>query len=111
MTTDTWDDNNIQYWKDFTFVDTSLMKGSNIKNKFFICYKKAQVNVCIENIKKYVKVKLDNLKLTIKLDNNNSIYGDISKYDSEQKPLNNSEMKVSLEKLLNKLSTHKIKYT
>lgn len=101
LNAEVWDDKCIEYWKDFTFVDTDHMKDAKCKGQFFICYKEAVVNGCIRNIKNYVKTKLTNLKTKSK--NMNDIYGNSKRYDESQTPLTNSEMKYNLENLLKKL--------
>jgi hypothetical protein len=101
----TWNDTSVKNWKDLTFVDTSHMKDTSSKNRFYICYKRATAKICLENIKKYTKTKLNELKS--QHTNMNMIYGDVSKYDSSQNPMTNLEMKSSLESLLNKLKYHK----
>ena len=103
LNTETWDDKCIEYWKDFTFVDTSHMKDALCKDQFYVCYKEAVVNGCIRNIKQYVKTKLSDIKTKSATMNMNGIYGNAKRYDDSQIPLTNSEMKYNLENLLKKL--------
>lgn len=102
MNSSRWDDNCIKYWKDFTFIDTQNMRNSECKNKFYICYKRALVNTCIGNIKKYTQ---DKLKILKKVKNDNDIYGDTMKYKDTEIALTNGSMRYSLENLLYKLKT------
>lgn len=103
LNTESWDDKCIEYWKDFTFVDTSHMKDALCKDQFYVCYKEAVVNGCIRNIKNYVKTKLTDIKKKSANINMNGVYGNTNRYDENQIPLTNSEMKYNLENLLKKL--------
>lgn len=96
-----WDAECIQYWKDFTFVDTTSMKGSLSRNKFYLCYRKSKVTDCIDTLKKYATIKLK--EVSAKNVDKNAIYGDIHAYDANQQPLSNSEIETSLQKLLQRL--------
>jgi hypothetical protein len=105
MKAETWDSKTVKYWKDMTYVDTSSLQDTFCRNRFYICYKRATAKGCLENIKKYTKQKLHNLRKSTGAPMH--IYGDMNKYDSSVQPLTNHEMKQSLEGLLNKLSSHK----
>jgi hypothetical protein len=100
-----WDDKCIKYWKDLTFVDTTSMKDSLSKNRFFLCYQRALVSVCIEKVYKYVIDKLRPLKYMQY--ETNEIYGDIERYDASQNPLTKFQMKTELSNLLPSLAMHK----
>lgn len=97
-----WDNKCVEYWKDFTFVDTSQFKDSHSKNKFFLCYRKSPVKMCLQNIKRFAKQKITTLS---KIPEQFTVYGDQSLYDDKQKPLSTfaivSEMKNVVQKLEN----------
>ena len=50
-----WDDKCIQYWMDFTHVDTSSLKDAGTAGKLYICFSDDKLRVCVENIKAYVR--------------------------------------------------------
>ena len=98
FTKTTWDDDTSTFWKRFTFVDTDALKGFKTQGqKFYLCYQRAPIKECNKNIMKYVATKLKKLnKGTIQPD---AIYGDASKYEMNENPLTNIQMKAHLEKL------------
>lgn len=102
LTSNTWDDKCIKYWKDFTFVDTTNLKGTNSKNAFFICYRRATVKTCLGNIKSYIKEKL---KILSQMKDKHNIYGDMDKFDLSQNPLNVSQLTTQVQNLLFKINT------
>lgn len=99
---ETWDNKCIEYWKDFTYVDTSNFKDSHSKNKFFLCFRKSPVKTCLQNIKKFAKTKITSLS---KMPEQFSVYGDQMMFDEREKPLSTfaivSEMKTVVQKLEN----------
>jgi hypothetical protein len=96
-----WDNKCIKMWKDMTFVDTSDMLNKPCKDRFFLCYRRATTKTCTGKIKRYVTAKLSGLRKTTQ--NMHQVYGDVNKYDMNQQPLTNYEMKISLENLLAKI--------
>lgn len=103
---DTWDKNCVQYWKDFTHVDTSNIQGSRHKGHLFVCFTYDKVKVCVDNIKKYVDEKLLPLKVISK-DKPNEVYGNASYYTSDSKPLTNLQMQNQLQIILKDISENK----
>lgn len=102
MKNDTWDDKSIEFWQQFTHVNTEKLKGTHSKNQFFLCYRKAKMTQCANNVKTYVSSKLEELNTSSKsLDD---IYGDSSRYDMSEGPLTNGQMKESLQNLMKSLS-------
>jgi hypothetical protein len=94
---DTWDDKCIQYWLDFTHVDTSNLRGSHQGGKLFICFSYEILKLCIENIKEYVKEKVN----SINGKDYSKVYGDPSYYkDASVSPLTYGEMRVTLNNIL-----------
>lgn len=97
-----WDNKCIEYWKDFTFVDTSELKDTYSKNKFFLCFRKSPVKTCLQNIKRFAKHKISTLS---KIPEQFAVYGDQTLYDEKEKPLSTfaivSEMKTVVQKLEN----------
>jgi hypothetical protein len=101
-----WDDHCVEYWKEFTFVDTSGIKGSLTKDKLFICCSVSRVTSCIEHINSYVQRKMQTFK-HMKAEKLGEVFGNEDYYDDRQKPLTNFEMKVSLEKISNDILRYK----
>jgi len=94
---ETWDDKCVQYWLDFTMVDTSNLRGSRQGGKLFICFSYEILKLCIENIKEYVKEKIS----SINSQDLSKVYGDPSYYrDSSVNPLTYGEMKGTLHNIL-----------
>jgi hypothetical protein len=101
----TWTLDITRKWKQFTFVDTNNLLDSESGNRFFICYKKDKAKSCSQSIKKHVSKKLREIK-PLSHRSPNDVYGDSSKYDMNQNPLTNYQMKTSLENLLENLNPH-----
>jgi len=98
---DTWDENCVQIWKDITFVDTSSMLGTYIKNRFFLCFKKMKALHCIKNIERYAKKKLRSIP------DNNEVYGNTALYSRTVRALTNSEIKHHLQSLVPDIKRYK----
>lgn len=97
----TWNNKCIQYWKDFTFVDTQYMKNVIIKDTLNICIIKHEIQACLENLNKYVDKKLREIKDT------DTIYGDISKYElnvENKKVLTSKQIKQDLIEIKRKIT-------
>ena len=103
---DSWDDKCIQYWKEFTHVDTTSIKGSNHKGHLFVCFTYDKIKVCVENINHYVAEKLSLLK-DLAVTKPNDVYGEKRNYDSDITPLTNKEMYKQLEFILKDISLNK----
>jgi hypothetical protein len=99
---DSWDDKTVRHWEEFTHVNTANIKDSLSNNNFFLCYQKAPLTVCARNVRSIIRSTLQQIKKDIKLnpDNANKIYGDVSKYSPDEKPLSVTEMKNDLESLI-----------
>lgn len=106
--TSTWDEKCIQYWKDFTFVDTSNIQGSTTEGRLFICCASSKVLNCMENIENYVDTKLQQLS-TLNASDNHAVYGNVTKYHSNDKVMSNGEMQAQLSDLLKDLRKYKKK--
>lgn len=106
LNADTWDTNCVQYWKDFTHVDTSDILGSRHKGNLFVCFTYDKVKVCVENIKKYVDEKLSSIQEMVK-EKPNEVYGNASYYTSDSKPLTNLQMQNQLQTILKDISENK----
>lgn len=107
LESNTWDNNCVNAWKYFTFADTSNMLNSNSKGNFFLCIRKAKVVDCLKHIEKYT---LDKIKKLEKIPLDNKVYGDVSLYDINQKPLSVKEMSKKLNKLYEDVSKQKNKF-
>ena len=101
-----WNDKVVDFWKDFTFVDTTEMKNSNNDNKIFLCYKKFQATECVKYLEDYARQKLTDLQ-RIPKERDNEIYGDASLYDERQTPMTNGEIRESLTKLLRQIDINR----
>lgn len=106
--TKVWDDNCVQYWKDFTFVDTTNIKGSITEGNLFICCASSKVLSCMENIEQYAKTKLDQLQ-NVDEAQKHGTYGNVTRYHTNERILTNSEMRDRLTELLNDLRKYKKK--
>ncbi len=105
---DSWDDKCIQYWKDFTHVDTTYMKGAVQKDKLFICCSFDKVKSCIKNIKQYATLKLDEIEKHDKLGDTTNIYGDKHIYNNPNiKPLTYNEIANNLRNILNDIQRNR----
>lgn len=102
MTSETWDEKCIKYWKDFTFVDTTNLKDTRCKDQFFICYRKSTVKTCLGNIRSYIKEKM---KILSKIQDKTKIYGDMSQFDMSQQPLSVHQLSDQVQTLFFKINT------
>jgi hypothetical protein len=98
----TWDENSVKYWKTITFVDTSKLLGAESGGKMFLCFRKARTTDCVGTLDKYITKKLIGISKH-KLSQLDDIYGDKTKYDSDQNPLTVREMQKSLQDLQRKI--------
>lgn len=101
-----WNENTIQFWKDFTFVNTRDMKNSNSEERMYLCWRKTQATECVKYLEDYVNQKLRQLeKIPRTLDD--KIYGDESKYDPRQNPMTNGEIRICLTNLLAQINLNR----
>ncbi len=106
MTTNKWNTETVQAWKDITSIDSSYLVGANCGNNFFICWRKVEPKFCLRNIQEYTEAKLKVLKQLPKSPNANSApYGNASLYRTQQY-LNNLQMRTELEKLHSTIRTY-----
>jgi len=91
-----WDSKCVEAWESFTFANTENLLGSQSKNNFFLCIRKAKVVDCLKHIERYTIEKINELK---KIPLDNKIYGDNTLYDEKQKPLTVKQMSKQLNKL------------
>ena len=98
-----WDDKCVQYWKDFTFVDSSFLLNYTSKDNFHICYKKAKLTDCLSYIKKYTTKKIKEIENVLSKKSSH-IYGDASLYDKTESPLTYKQVYKQLLKLMNTLN-------
>lgn len=103
LNSETWNDKCIQYWKDFTHVDTSEMKHSHSKNMFYVCFRKATVKTCLQTIKSFAKHKIRGLS---KIPDQFSIYGDSSLFEEKEKPLTTFAIVSDMKKMMQKLGSY-----
>lgn len=86
-----WDEKVAKFWKEFTFVDTLNMVGSNSKGNFFICYRKTPATKCIRYLEEYIDKTLDKID-SQPASMENEIYGDASRYNTREDPMTNKEI-------------------
>ena len=102
LTASKWSRSNIKLWSNLTNVDTSNLKDTYIKNRFFLCFRKTEFDSCISSLKHYVKYKLTTLKGRPP----NDVYGDVSRYIDPSIALTNTQMEQELNLLKNNLESH-----
>lgn len=105
----TWDNKCVKAWKDFTFVDTTDLLGSNPKGQLFICIRKSPVKTCLKYIDAYTNTKLKILEKQLKSKSikDNDIYGQNNLYSENENALTNDEMKKSLRSIRTSISSEK----
>lgn len=101
-----WDDKCVQYWKVLTFVDSSYLNGSNCKDNFFLCIKKAKVVDCLKHIQAYTSEKLNEIGPKVKRQSR-EVYGDRKLYDKTQRPLTVGKMYTKLKQLYEDVTAKK----
>lgn len=106
VTNDVWDEKCVQYWKDFTHVDTTSMLGASQKGTLSICYTYDKVSNCLHNIERYAIRKLDQITAKRNVDHS-KVYGDMSLYTSSAKPLSIGEMKKTLVHMIYDIASKK----
>lgn len=101
--TTTWDKKCVQYWKEFTHVDTSDIFGSITEGKLFICCQSSPVKNCVSNIETYVNNKLAKLQSL----SSNATYGNTTRYHASQTPLTNAQMYEQLSQIQKLIQLYK----
>lgn len=105
LTSKTWDEKCVKYWKEFTHVDTSNIKDAPHVGKLNICMSHAPITSCLWNIEKYIKKK----KKEIKDLDPSSIYGSLEYYDTRSiQPLTVGELSNKLNNILEDIHKNKI---
>lgn len=101
-----WDAQCVRYWKDFTFVDTINIQGAVHQGKLFVCFSHDKLVKCVENIEKYTKDKLKDIK---NYPHKHEIYGKAEYYKSDNgiKPLSYAEMQNNLHSILHDIKNGK----
>lgn len=102
ITSPYWTSSNVKIWMKLTNVDTSNLINSSSGNKFFLCFRKAELKKCVSALHKYVKSKL--LELATK--SPHLVYGDSSLYIDNSIALTNSQIENELMILLQKIEQH-----
>jgi hypothetical protein len=102
MTSSTWTKSNIKIWSKLTNVDTSELSNTLSKNRFFLCFRKAEMQRCVASLRKYIKTKLVEVKQHAPA----ATYGDASLYLDPMIALTNSQIQEELHALLVKLEQH-----
>lgn len=90
-----WDQDFVDFWKDFTKVDTSNMLGGVPQDAFFVCYQRLKYDNCRKNLRAFVQS-------TLKLIPNGldeEIFGDPNSYEENSSPLTNKEMRQAMHNL------------
>jgi hypothetical protein len=99
----TWNDKNVDMWKDMTFTNSSKFINSHSKENFFLCFKKAKTDKCLENIKTFF-TKIQNKLEKVPNEKLEEIYGDFSLYDDKSIALTNKQMRQEVNTLLKKIT-------
>ena len=100
-----WDAKCVQYWKDFTFVDTSNIQGANHQGKLFVCFSNEKLVKCVENIEKYTKDKLKQIR---NHPYKHEVYGNADYYKNDTvKPLSYHEMQQNLQNIIKDINNSK----
>ncbi len=105
MTAPVWTQSNIKIWTQLTNVDTTDFSDTRSKNKFFLCFRKAEMKACAKSLRQYIHRKLLQVRKvpTLSLD---SIYGDVSLYVDPKVALTNKQIEQELQTLLVKIEQH-----
>lgn len=105
LTNNIWDEKCIQYWKDFTKVDTSMFHNSIQKDKLFVCYTHDKITSCLRNIEDYTKSKLNILSQTPQRE---TVFGNQMLYNNNNvQPLTSQEMHNNLINIIHDINIHK----
>jgi hypothetical protein len=99
LTNGIWDEKCIQYWKDFTHVDTEGLRGSSCKDVLSVCFTYDKVYNCLENIEKYAVRKLNETVSKSKSAKHN-IYGNKALYTGRAQPHTVEEMQKHLTNII-----------
>ena len=100
VNTKKWDQEFVDFWKDFTKVDTSHMLGGRADGAFLVCYQRLKYTHCVKNVAKFVDKTLG----LIPHNKENEIFGDPNIYDANSNPLTNGEIRQNLRSLKSKMS-------
>lgn len=104
MTTKVWNKSNIKIWAKLTNVDTTDFLNTVSKEKFFLCFRKTEINRCVSSLRKFIKGKIAEIQLGNK--NPDAIYGNDSLYQNPHIALTNKQITQDLQELLNKIEQH-----
>jgi hypothetical protein len=94
-----WDKECVRIWKKFTKVDSSNFIDSVFTNVLSVCFTYDRITHCLDNIEKYTKEKLKDVK-TLPM---NEVYGDSSLYNSRTQSLTNGEMSTQLSNIIQEI--------
>lgn len=102
----TWDKDNVRRWYDMTFADSSDLLNSQSQKQFYLCFRKARTTTCLQRLDKYLKSKHKLLLAAVQNGEGQQVYGDVSLYDNNIKPLTNKQMLLATQALLTAIETH-----
>jgi hypothetical protein len=105
MTSNVWKKSNVKIWSKLTSVDTSDLLNTVSKDKFFLCFRKAEINRCVSSLRKYVKSKLIEMQMN-KNKQPDAVYGNTSLYLNPNIALTNNQITQELQELLYKIEQH-----
>lgn len=97
-----WTQSNIKIWTQLTNVDTTELSDTRSKNKFFLCFRKAEMKTCAKSLRDYIQKKL----LEVKSLPPQFIYGNTSLYNDPKMALTNKQIEEELQTLLDKIKQH-----
>ncbi len=101
-----WDRDMITFWRDLTNVDTSRYLDAKASNgTFYLCFRRKRSLNCMKNILTYVKDTLKKIP-SVRKGLEQSIYGDINRYDENSSPLTNEKMRNALKELEKRLENN-----
>jgi hypothetical protein len=105
MTSNVWKKSNVKIWSKLTNVDTTDFLNTVSKNRFFLCFRKAEINRCVSSLRKYIKGKLAEMQM-ITNKQPDATYGNTSMYLNPDSALTNKQVIQELQELLNKIEQH-----